>query len=311
MPESDRRWQALVGPLRVAVGVVLFAIVGATVVRSWNDVHETIGRIAPYQLVVAEVLVLLGLWLSALTWRVAARELGSRVRLGAASKIYLLGQLGKYLPGNVWAVAAQTALARRARVPASRGASAGVVAIGINILTGLALGAILVPSLLSGGVWRGVFLVILLAGCAIALTPAILTRLVNAGLRILRQPVLDRTVSWRGMLSASGLSVVSWLSYGASVWVLAVAAGAAPVESLVYCLSGVALAMTVGVLIVIAPSGVGVREAVIAAALSQVLAPSDAVAVALVARLVFTLADLLAALAVLPLRIETGARVRR
>jgi uncharacterized membrane protein YbhN (UPF0104 family) len=289
---------------------VLLVIVGATVVRSWQDVHETIGRIAPYQLGVAEALVLLGLWLSALTWRVAAQELGSRVRVGAASKIYLLGQLGKYLPGNVWAVAAQTALARRAGVPASRGASAGVIAIGINVLTGLALGAILVPRLLSGGEWRTLLLVLLLVGAAVAFTPAVLTRLVNAGLRLVKQPVLDRTVSWRGMLSASGLSMANWLSYGASVWVLATAAGAAPLESLGYCIAGVALAMTAGVLILIAPSGVGVREAVIAAALSPVLSPSDALAVALIARLVFTVADLLAALLVLPLRLQSETRER-
>jgi uncharacterized membrane protein YbhN (UPF0104 family) len=309
-PEPSRRSQALVGAVRVAFGVVLFAAVGATVVRSWTDVHETVGRMHAYELVVAEVLVLLGLWLSALTWRIAARELGSWVRVGPASKIYLLGQLGKYLPGNFWAVAAQTALARRAGVPASRGASAGVVAIGINILTGLALGAILVPSLLHGGAARSVLLVVLLAGFAVALSPAILTRLVNTGLRIVKQPVLARRVTWGGVLSASGLSVLSWVSYGASVWVLAIAAGAAPLESLVYCVAGVALAMTVGVLVVIAPSGVGVREAVIAAALSPVLTSSDALAVALVARLVFTLADLLAALAVLPVRLGSGTRAR-
>jgi uncharacterized membrane protein YbhN (UPF0104 family) len=168
----------------------------------------------------------------------------------------------------------------------------------------LALGAILVPSLLSGGVWRSAVLVLLLAGSALVLTPAILTRLVNAALRVVKQPVLERMVSWRGMLAASGLSIASWLSYGTSVWVLAIAAGAAPLESLVYCLAGVALAMTVGVLILIAPSGVGVREAVIAAGLSPVLTPSDALAVALVARLVFTLADLIAALSVLPLHLE-------
>ena len=69
-------------------------------------------------------------------------------------------------------------------------------------------------------------------------------------------------------------------------------------------LGGVALAMTLGVLVVIVPSGIGVREAIIVGALSPVLSSSDALAVALVARLVFTLADLLAALAVLPIRIE-------
>jgi uncharacterized membrane protein YbhN (UPF0104 family) len=58
------------------------------------------------------------------------------------------------------------------------------------------------------------------------------------------------------------------------------------------------------VLVILAPSGIGVRDAVIVAALSPVLTSSDALAVALVARLLFTLADLVAALVVLPLRIE-------
>jgi uncharacterized membrane protein YbhN (UPF0104 family) len=106
------------------------------------------------------------------------------------------------------------------------------------------------------------------------------------------------------MLSASGLSFTSWLSYGLSVWVLAVGVGATPLEALPLCLGGVALAMTLGVLVVIVPSGIGVREAIIVGALSPVLSSSDALAVALVARLVFTVADLLAALAVQPRRIE-------
>ena len=78
---------------------------------------------APYELLASEALVLFGLLLSALTWRIAVRELDSSVHVAAASKIYLLGQLGKYLPGSLWAVAAQTALAKRSGVPPSRGAA--------------------------------------------------------------------------------------------------------------------------------------------------------------------------------------------
>lgn len=303
-PAESGRKQRRIDVARVVLGVALFAGVSVAAARSWGEVHETMSRIRPYQFVLAELLVLLGLWLSALTWRVAARELGASVRITAAAKIYLLGQLGKYLPGSLWAVAAQTALAKRAGVPASRGASAGVIAIAVNVLTGLALGAALFPTLLHGGAWRTLLVVIVLAACAVALTPSILTRLVNAGLRVARQPMLAGKVSWGGILSAGGLSFTCWLSYGLSVWVLAVAVGAAPLEALVFCVAGVALAMTLGVLVVVAPSGIGVREAAIAASLSPVLSHANALAVALVARLVFTIADLLAALSVLPLRIE-------
>lgn len=106
-----------------------------------------------------------------------------------------------------------------------------------------------------------------------------------------------------GVLVGSGWSLVSWLVYGVSLWVIAVAAGAPAGESLPLCLAGVALAMTAGFLVVIAPSGIGVREAVLVVVLAPVLAAGPALGVALVLRAVFTVADLLAALATLPIRI--------
>ena len=62
--------------------------------------------------------------------------------------------------------------------------------------------------------------------------------------------------------------------------------------------------MTVGFLVFVAPSGIGVREAVIVVALAPVLDHPEALAVALVARLLFTLADLLAAVVVAPVRLR-------
>jgi hypothetical protein len=65
--------------------------------------------------------------------------------------------------------------------------------------------------------------------------------------------------------------------------------------------------MGVGLLVVVAPSGIGVREAIVVAVLAPVLNGSEALAVALVARLIFTLADLLAAAVVVPVRIRASA----
>ena len=166
-----------------------------------------------------------------------------------------------------------------------------MIAIGINVLTGLALGTVLVPSLLPGGAWRGLVLVTTLTVAIVALSPPVLTRLVNGAFRILKQPLLDRGLSWGGMFSASGFSLASWLCYGLSVWGLAIAVGGDPWEVLPLSLAGVAVAMTVGVLVIVAPSGSASERRS-----SSLHSPSpdraDALAVALVARLLFTLADL-------------------
>ena len=273
-PESEAKTG---GPLtrvlrvaRVVVGVALFAAVVVAVARSWEDVRSTLARMGPGELVLAEALVLAGLGASVLTWRVALRELGTTVGRRAASKIYLVGQLGKFLPGSAWAVAVQMELANQAAVPRPRSVGASLIAIGVNAATGLAIGLVVLPRVVSGGAWRIGLLVVVLGLCVAALSPPVLTRLVNLGLRVIRRPPIEREVTWRGILTAIGWAVVSFACYGLSVWVLAVSAGAPAGESLPLCLAGVAFAMTVGALVVVAPSGIGVREAVIVAALAPV-----------------------------------------
>ncbi|MDQ3672714.1 MAG: flippase-like domain-containing protein, partial [Actinomycetota bacterium] len=226
------------------VRIVLFGLVAFAVVRSWEDVRPTLARMGPVELVLAEVLVLVGLGASVLTWRVALRELGSTVSVPAASKIYLVGQLGKFLPGSAWALALQMELAKQANVPRARSIAAGVIAIGVNAATGLAMGLVVVPRVVSGGAWRTIVLIAVVSACAVGLSPPVLKRLVNVGLRIARRGPVQREVTWGGILTAVGWALASFTCYGLSVWALAVSVGAPAGESLPLCLAGVAFAMT-------------------------------------------------------------------
>jgi SAM-dependent methyltransferase/uncharacterized membrane protein YbhN (UPF0104 family) len=275
------------------LGLLLFAVVVAAVVESWEDVRPTLGRIS--------------LPVLALAWRVALRELGSAVRFAAAARIYLLGQLGKYAPGSVWALAVQMDLAARLGVPRMSAFAAGVIALGANLATGLALGIFLVPMAIGGSAWRTVATVGLVAASAVVLSPHVLAKLISLGLRAARGRGLEQRMTWRGSLSMTGFSFANWLCYGTCLWVLALSVGAPAARALPLCLAGMALAMSLGLLVVVAPSGIGVREAVIVAALAPVLTRPEALAIALAARLVFTVGDLLAALAVL----RVGATHRR
>ena len=287
---------------QIAVSLVLFGIVLLAVSRDWRHVHATLSRISAWELVLSELLVLAGLGASVLVWQRSLRELGSSVRVADASKIYLIGQLGKYLPGSVWAFFAQMELARKAGAPRSRSFTASIVAVCTNLVTGLAVGTLVIPSVAHGEAWRYgalVALLVLIAG----LSPPVLTRLVNLLMHVVRRPPLERSVSWNGMLVGSGWSMGSWAAYGLSLWILAIGVGAPAGKSLPLCLAGVALAMTAGFIVVVAPSGIGVREAVLVAALAPVLTTSGALAVALVLRLLFTLGDFVAAAAVAPIRI--------
>jgi uncharacterized membrane protein YbhN (UPF0104 family) len=314
-PESSKPDQAARGGERasrrrlragaqIGTGLLLLAIVSLAVSRDWRHVHATVSRISPWELVLSGLLVLVGLGSSVLVWQRALQELGSSVRVAQASKIYLIGQLGKYLPGSVWAFFAQMELANKAGAPRSRSFAASIVAVCINLVTGLAVGTLVLPSVAHGEAWRYVAIVALFLVVSAGLSPPVLTGLANLLMRVVNRPPLERSVSWRGMLIGSGWSLGSWLAYGFSLWILAVGAGAPAGKSLPLCLAGVALAMTAGFIIVVAPSGIGVREAALVAALAPVLTTSAALAVALVLRLLFTLGDLAAAAVVAPVRMR-------
>lgn len=300
----------LVAAVQIGAGLLLFALVAYAVARDWSGVRETLERISPFELLLAELLALSGLGASVLVWRRALRELGSSVRIREASKIYCVGQLGKYLPGSVWAFFVQMELAHRVGVPRSRSMAASIVALSVNLVTGLAVGLLVVPSVAHNEAWRYAAVAVLFLFFAAALSPPVLTRLVDLFMRILRRPALDRPVTWAGMLGASAWSLASWLAYGLSLWTLAVAAGAPALKSLPLCLAGFALAMTAGFIVIVAPSGIGVREAVLVAVLAPVLDTSAALAVALVLRLLFTVADLVAAAASALVRMDISSSSR-
>jgi uncharacterized membrane protein YbhN (UPF0104 family) len=220
-----------------------------------------------------------------------------------AAKIYLVGQLGKYVPGSLWAFVVQMELGRRVGVPRLSSIAAGAIAVAVNLVVGLSLGIFAVPTVANGEPWRYAVLSVLFVSAAVALVPPV-QRWVLARIGRGRDAVWgERRISWSGAAAAMGWSVVSWTCYGLALWVLVLSSGGPAFHSLWLSISGVALAMTAGFVIVVAPAGIGVREAVLAAALAPILEPGGALGVALVLRLAFTLADLIAAAATVAIRL--------
>jgi uncharacterized membrane protein YbhN (UPF0104 family) len=286
---SARLWKVL----QIVFGTVLFAFVAVAAAREWDEVSETISHLSPAALVVSLVLALVGLFASSMTFQRLLAELGSKVRRRVAARIYLVGQLGKYVPGSLWAFVIQMELARRAGVPRRRCVAAALAAIGVNMVIGLAIGLLAIAPVAED--WKTWLVVVLVPIGIVAIAPPVLTWEVNLLLRLLRTSRLERAITWNGVLVASGWSAVSWIAYGLSLWAIVVSGFEASAEGLALCLGGVPLAMTAGFLVVVAPSGIGVREAALVAALSPIMPSGTALAFALVLRVVFTVADLLAA----------------
>lgn len=305
MTEGSRsRARRALALVQTVVGVLLFALVAAVAVREWDEISRTLRDISAVHLAAALLLTLVGLFISALTWRLALALLGSNIIVRVAAKAYLIGQLGKYLPGSVWAFVVQMEISARAGVPRPRSVAAGMLAILVNLSIAVGVAALCVPGVLGWPAWFGPLAGVMAVGLAFLLAPRVLCWAHGLGMRRLRGRAPASPLPVSGIRRCMFISLFSWIAYGLACWVLVIEAGGAPLKSLPVATGGVAAAMAIGFLAVVAPSGIGVREAVLVFVLSSVLDEGAALTIALVLRLLVTLADVTAAGLVLPVKIE-------
>lgn len=284
---------------RVVVFVAVLAGVGYTVVNEWDSVHNTIRSLSWKSLIGAQLAVLLGMCATVKVWQHLLAAMGTRVRYRAAAQVNFVGQLGKYLPGSLWAFVMQTQLGKRYRIPRARSLVALLLSAGITLVTGVSLAALAAGPLSHR--WGSVAWLLAFAPLSLlTLIPWALTKIANLALKLLRKPTFDVHLIGREVLAAVIWSVLSWLLFGLQLWLLTGSLAKQSLSGYVVCIGAIGLAMSAGFLAFVLPSGVGVREAVIVAALAPLAASGPALAIALTSRLLFTIADVTtAALALL------------
>lgn len=280
--------------LGVGFVVVLVGAVGLVLIRQdWSVVGRAIAQQDRARLWLmlggAFVVASAGLVPAVISWGALLRGLGPPVRTEQVVRIFLVFFLGRYLPRGLGLIATFAA-ARTGAVTLGRLVSAMALNTVVVAATGLTIG--LAASLHLFGP-RGAWLIL-----APVLTVMLLVRpgLVNQGAhllaRLFRRPPPAGSVSPRGVRVAVAAQALSWLVSGLHLWLLAIMVGAPPVSSLALCVGAFSLAMVAGILAIVVPDGIGVREAILVGALALVLPLPSAVAVTLASRLVTTVTDL-------------------
>lgn len=280
---------------RLLVVLVLAAAV-YQLAGQWDEVAEALVSLPWQSVVLSFFAVLVGLFLGAVVWKIVLSDLGAPVSYTSAAKFYLVGGLGKYVPGAVWAVLLSMELAKQAGVNRARSFTAGLVATGMGVVASLITGLAALPVVLRDSESKQLLWLfgLLLIGL-VFLHPKLLTWLVNLVLRLLRKQPVERRFTGVEVLKATGVAVLIYVFYGVHLWLLANSLGSPGIDTLVLCVGTMGISMTAGLLAFFLPSGIGARELVITAALVTVLPSAQAVALALVSRLLFTVADLASA----------------
>ncbi|MGH3621325.1 MAG: lysylphosphatidylglycerol synthase transmembrane domain-containing protein [Sciscionella sp.] len=277
--------------------LLLLVVLGAgyTLVRNWETVARTLGRLPWEETVLSQLAVIVGIGLGTIGWSAVVDGLGPRVGIMRGAQINLVGQLGKYVPGSVWAYLLQMELGRRAGIARARVFTGSLIQAGVGLVTALVFAVAALP-MLTTKFPATIYLVAVLPFALAMLHPRVLTFVVNRVLRVLRRAPLEHRLRYRLIGRVFGLQVLAYGFFGLHLWLLARAVGAAPgALGLLLCAAAISIGLNAGMFVFVLPSGVGVRDGVIVAVLISALPYSPALAFAVVSRVMFLVADVLTA----------------
>lgn len=281
--------------MRRALLVVVVLGAAWTLSRNWTAMVETVRTMPWTTVLLSELAVIVGIGFSVLSWRALVEHLGPRVGLFRCAQISLVGSLGKYIPGSVWAYLLQMELGRKAGVGRARIFTGSLVQVGLALVATALFAVLALPSLL-GKFPGAVYFTVLLPVGLVALHPRILTWSTNLLLKLLRRQPLPTPLRFPVVGRALGLQAISYVFFGVQLWVLGQAVGAVPgIGGLMLCVAAVAIGLNTGMLFFLLPSGAGIRDGVIIAVLISAMPYGQALAFAVLSRVMFVVADLVTA----------------
>lgn len=273
---------------------VSFGLCAWALASRWTDVVGGFREIGVGRTLLSAPLMLLGLALGMLSWRLVLGAMGSRLPLTDAASMYFTGQIGKYVPGSLWPVAVQMELGKHYRIPRTRSATSILLALCVSLTTGVAVVLGTIPLLDPETAHRSVWLLLVLPVLVAFLYPPLLWRVLQRVPRVGASLALGPTPRVRDIAYAALASLLGWVAYGLHVWVLMTSFGPDHRDWRAVAIStgGYAFAWVAGLLFFILPAGAGARDLSLVLALSAVLPTSQGLALAVLSRGVSIVCDL-------------------
>ena len=219
---------------------------------------------------------------------------GANIRLRDAVVAYLYSILGKYIPGKVFMLAARIPPYDEKGVPMRK---VTICFLLENVCTLLGAAFLFLISLfffpndiLSDYKYVTIGLVIAFFIC---INPKIINFFLRIVGKVMKKDDMEIPMSYLDMIKVVLLFILNWIIVGTGVYMLVVSIYPVPASELLFVGGVYGLAAIIGILAIFTPSGLGVREGIIAIGLALVMPEEYVVIVSLISRLWATIAELI------------------
>ena len=277
----------------VIVGLILFFLV-RFLYNNWLEV-STFDFTFTYSYLIISFAVLFGFFfLRVYVWKVLLKKMQIELGLKTCLKVSFPSLMGKYLPGKVWAVLGKVYLSGKEGVPKAEAFTSVVIEIVLEIVASIFffffyLFSLMEQPLLSPKVMYLLGL-ILVAGL-IFLHPRVFYRVLNTLLYKFNKDRIPESIKYSDIIQLFLFYNAIVLVQGVAFYFFVNSLCYVPLQNLLGLTASLAVAGALGTLSFFAPSGLGVREGVLALLLSTYIVSPVAVLISLLARMWVTLVE--------------------
>jgi glycosyltransferase 2 family protein len=283
--------------LQIGLALMIFGFLVLTVIDQWAEIQDEGVHFHVGWLVPAIVILPVFFVLSAYGWDLTLRFLGYRIGFGRAQVAWGQPLLARYVPGSVLYVLGRLLLSERAGIPRRITVASIVYEQAVSATSAVIVASYFIiqhPDL-QGDSWRWGVLLLIPAAVAV-LHPRIFGPLVNWALRKFGREPLPAFIPTHGILALIAFYTLNWFVIALGLYCVARSVTNIPFEDVVLVGSAQAIGYVAALVTLIAPAGLGVKDAAFAWAMKGAL-PSKSFAlgslIAIAVRGVLTVAELI------------------
>jgi uncharacterized membrane protein YbhN (UPF0104 family) len=283
--------------IQLGIAIVVLGFLVLTVVNQWSEIKDEGVHFHLAWLIPAFVVLPLFYALSALGWDLILRFLGYRIGVGRAQVAWGQPLLARYVPGSVLYVLGRLLLSERAGVPRRITMASIVYEQAISATSGIAFAAFFLinhPDLADQPLRWAVLLVIPLL--ITLLSPPVFRPLADRVLRAFGREALPGVIPLRGVIALILFYILNWGVISIGVYCVARSVATVPLDEILRVGSAQAVGYVAALVTLVAPAGLGIRDAAFAWAVKGAL-PGKSFAVgsliALAVRGVLTVVELI------------------
>lgn len=266
--------------IQLGIAILVFGFLVLTVVDQWAEIQDKGVHFHVLWLIPAFAILLAFYALNALGWDLILRFLGYRLGAGRAQVAWGQPLLARYVPGSVLYVLGRVLLSERVGVPRRLTIASIVYEQALQATSAIIVAAYFLidhPDL-QGQPLR--WAILLLIPLLIALLhPRVFGPVANRVLRAFGREPLPEVMSLRGVIAVMAFYTLNWGVIALGIWCVARSVSGISVSDILVVGSAQAFGYVAALVTLVAPAGLGVRDAAFAWAV-KVATPDNSFAVA-------------------------------